>query len=559
MSEQRGLRKFLAARRLSWSTFWARRAPWRINLVKLFLVAAVLVIGYLAIPHEAQTWIQQALLTIVRTLAALLAFASVTPLIWAAALLAVVCLALIFVHPYHHPTYLATTPSAIPMISIYVDAENQLSKISTIPKFADKVVRHLNGRRADLLFFMDASSKEHGAQTDQFKTLCRYGFHPVHVAHNPTGKARKGIKEAVDKELAMHAYERALLGPPKQEFIIVTSDQDFVALVYRLAALGHHVQVWATPVLPAYRELQTYLDIELNDLALLVSESESSEQEDPEYQREAATEQADGIQPSGRDPQSDGYRIPSYEMAEPTLLSEAGEKQLYRAIVQTIRARDDCERERKGLQVFRATMGSELASRLAGVGYRGASKIDYWLDHLYATGALQKTRNAQLPGIGTTPPESAAHALFLVARLAAEAAVAMGQKRADGIASESDIADALLAQRAQSRSTVRRLLDLIEQTNKRRTTHARYLVRCAQALGLIVFDDVPNTTHLIRMPRLVETSDAEVSEASPDMDEAADEAADEAVDDTREGPTEYPEMVDGAVGIDVGNELPSTP
>lgn len=550
MSEQRGLRKFLAARRLSWSTFWARRAPWRINLVKLFLVAAVLVIGYLAIPHEAQTWIQQAFLDFVHALAALFALASVTPLAGAVALLVLLCLALIFVRPYRRPTYLATERSAIPRISVYVDAENQLPN-AAIPRFTEFLMQYLNGQRADRLYFMDASSGEHGAQTEQFKRLYRYGFRPVHVARNPTGEAKNDIKEAVDKELAMHAYERALLGPMKQEFIIVTADQDFVALVYRLAALGHHVQIWATPMYPAYRELATYLDIELLDLALLVSESRSSDQEDAGDQREAATEQAGGMQPTGRNSHGTANLIPSYEVAEPTLLSEAGEKQLYRAILQTIRTRDECEQKHRGLLAFRTTMGSELAPRLAGVGYRGASKIDYWLDHLYATGALQKTRNTQLPGIGATPPETAAHALFVVAQFAAEAAVAMGQRRSDGVVSESDIANAMLALRAQAQGRVQNLLNLIDQTNKRRATHARYLVRCAQALGLIEFDDVPNTTHLIRMPRLVETSDAKVSEASPDIDEA--------VDDTREGPTEYPEMVDGAVGTDVGNELPSTP
>jgi hypothetical protein len=223
---------------------------------------------------------------------------------------------------------------------------------------------------------------------------------------------------------------------------------------------------------------------------------------------------------------------------------------------------------------------------LAGVGYRGASKSDYWLDHLYVTGALRKPRNAQLPGIGEIPPETAAHALFIAAQCAAEAAVAMGQLRPDGIVSETDIANAMLAQRVRAQGRVRSLLNLIDQTNKRRTTHARYLVRCAQALGLIEFDLVPNMAHLIRMPRLVETSDAESPDAAEDLDAAlakddpdavngeksalladfpavtttdsATSEADGKLNFATNDPVENLEIVDGVVGADVGDERPSS-
>jgi NYN domain len=518
-NRRRGSRGFLAARRLSWHTFWARRAPWRVTLVKFLLLAALLIVAYLSIPGTAQNWVQQTLLAAVKVVASL---TSVELLVGIAALLSLLSLAVIFVRPYRRATYLATTPSAIPLISVYVDAENQLHHAAAIPRFAQHVMEHLNGRRADLLFFMDASSQEHGAQTEQFKTLYRHGFRPVHVPHNPTGEAKKGVKEAVDKELAMHAHERALLGPPKQEFIIVTGDQDFVALVYRLAALGHHVQVWATPILPAYRALQTYLDIEAVDIARYVSEAESSSQEDSEDRREAEADWGGGVPASGRTLGTLGNGRPSYELAEPTLLSEAGEKQLYRAIMQTLGARDECEKrnttQAQRLTTFRGKLSGELASRLASVGYRAASKVDYWLNHLSAAGVLKQEKKDRLPVVGSASPEIAAHALFIVAQLAADAAIAARQEQGGGDISMHDIANALLPQQARAQGTVQSLLDLIAVSNKKRSGHARYFIRCAQALGLVEFDNVPRSPDLIRAPRLVETSSGDVLNVT---DEAA--------------------------------------
>ena len=477
MAERRGSRGFLRAVRLFWRTFWAKRAPWRINFVKLIAVVAVLFGLYLLIPGSWQSQINHWVLAIGQFVASL-NYSEI--LIGAIILLILVGLLLVFVHPYRRATYFAANPSTIPLISVYVDAENQLSRATDIPKFADEVMRYLNGRRANLLFFMDSSSQAHGAQTEQFKMLCRYGFRPVHVPHNPTGMALKGIKEAVDKELAMHAYERALVGPPEQEFIIVTSDQDFVALVYRLAALGHHVQVWATPILPAYRELQRYLDIELLDIARLVSDSGLSDQE------------------SVTDGQS--------SEEERAVLSEAGERQLYRAILDTLGIRNVCEEKHRNLTAMRIEIGSELASRLSGVGYSAQSKVDYWLDHMYATGVLGRPQGGHLPSIGSAFPENAAYALFAVAQLTTECVIALGQRRPNGIVTLSDIANALLAKRAKASSQVRSLLDLCEQSNSKRDTHARYFVRCAQALGLLEFNQEKNRQHEIRSPRLPQVS-----------------------------------------------------
>lgn len=497
MAEQRGFRGVLAMRRLSWRHFWARRQRWRIALAVICGLAALFIVVYMVIPSDIQRQVNETLLATVGIIGALKPAVALAAI---AGLLAILCLILIFARSYHRASYFAASPSAVPRISVYIDAENQLPEYA-IRGFTKFLMEYLDGRRADLLYFLDASRTATGPK---YKTLYRFGFRPVDVPHDPTGTV--SVKEAVDKELALHAYERALVGPQKQEFIIVTGDQDFVALVYRLAALGHHVQVWATPILSAYRTLATYLDIDLIDLSHVVAESESSSQRKP-----TSLQKAKPAREKARRKPATTPRItlddPSLSLQEPTLLSEAGEQQIYRAVVRTLKVREDCEARftnpAQRANSFRAKLGGELAPRLAGIGYSAASKIDYWIDHLTATGALGK--QGTFPKVGTASPMQAAQALFIVAQLAAQAAMALDREHGDQPFSTSDLANELLAHQGEERGAVHNLLQLIARNNPRRATHARYFVRTAQALGVIEFEDAPNSVDLIRSPRLLDS------------------------------------------------------
>ena len=532
----------MAARRLSWRTFWARRAPWRIHLVQVLLFVAALIVAYRLIPAAWQSQLNQGLLAVVQSIASL---NPETLFFGLAGLLVLVCLILIFTRPYRRARYFGVSPNAVPMISVYIDAENQLPEYA-IQGFTSFLMKYLDGRRADLLYFLDASKT---ATSSKYKTLYRFGFRPIDVPHDPTGTV--SVKEAVDKELSMHAYERALVGPPKQEFIIVTGDQDFVALVYRLAALGHRVQVWASPIRQAYRTLQTYLDIDLIDLSRVVEEMRSSAQEGTAASEVATPTQAKTADaPTARQSAVAGRR--SSAVPAPRLLPEAGEQQIIRTIVRTLKVREDCEgkftNQAKRINAFRGMLGGELAPSLAGIGYSAPSKIDYWIDHLTAAGALSLAGNqaGAFPARGSVTPEQAAHALVTVARLAAKSALELERRHSGQPFSTSDIANELLTHHAGDQGAVRNLLNLVARNNPKRSTHARYFVWMAQALGVIEFEDAPNSLDLIRRPRLLESplaNDADESE-QPEAEPVAGDTADTGTDADVVAETDPPAATD---------------
>ena len=188
----RAFRRLFAARLLSWRYFWSRRAHWRSSSALSCALVALLIVAYLAIPPSWQVQVNQALVTAVQAISSL---NRPTLLASVVAILLLLCCGLVFVRPYRRPSYFATTPSAIPPISVYLDAENQIPQ-AAIRQFTKFLMEYLNGRRADLLYFLDASQTASG---EQYKTLYRFGFRPVDVPHDPTGKAP--VKEAVDRML----------------------------------------------------------------------------------------------------------------------------------------------------------------------------------------------------------------------------------------------------------------------------------------------------------------------------------------------------------------------
>jgi hypothetical protein len=417
----------------------------------------------------------------------------------------IVGLALLFLPAYPRHTYLATASSLIPPVSVYLDAENQLPEATT-RSFMTLLMKHLNGRRADLLYFLDASET---ARSSKYKALYRFGFRPIDVPHDPTGTGV--VKEAVDKELAMHAYERALLGPPNQEFIIITGDGDFVPLLYRLSAAGHQVELWATPVRPAYRVLKTYLDMNVLDLAQALSELELAPDEVA-----SAGPSSGGVVGDGRS-RRESFR--PQRPRPPNDLSDTGEEQLYQVIAETLDAHDYCVRrgdsDNSSNTRFRSLLGAELGSRLASVGYAVGSKVDYWIEHLIALGVLAQAPGRAFVGRGAVHGEDAAKALFAMVKSAAVATVRSPQGE-DGRVTMSAVAAAL----AGSDQINDALRALVISANAKNATHTRYFVRAARALGLLAFDDVRKNPDVIRSPRLsaVFAEEMEPAEAGPAPD-----------------------------------------
>ena len=368
-----------------------------------------------------------------------------------AALCALLALAFIFWRPYPQHSYLATARSSIAQVSVYLDAENQLSP-DTIRRFTQFLMEHLDGRHADLLYFLDASATVH---SPKYKELYRFGFRPVDVPHDPTGEG--SVKEAVDREIDMHAYERALLGPAEQEFIIITGDGDFVPLVYRLRALGHGVQIWATPIRDVYRTLANYIDVRVLDLAQILRE------------------------------------LPDVTEAE---------EALYRAIKDTVKAREKVAKQRGSAQqkrpIFLSQLSGLLKPTLASVGYSGGKYREYWLEHLAALNLMSPDDERTLPGPGTAEPVEAARQMFAMVCSAARSVERLATSRADGIVTMEAIGNDLAAEVVDDSAPDASLRRLLQAQSGKRRLHARYLVRCARELGLIKFEDVSLASDTIR-------------------------------------------------------------
>ncbi|MGZ3676132.1 MAG: hypothetical protein ACXVCO_17650, partial [Ktedonobacterales bacterium] len=110
----------MAMLRLRWRFFWSRRSATRTALALALALVALLASLYLAFPANGQRQILDGLLTAVQSVAAL----GAEPLLIVIIVICFACsLALIFVPSYRHHSYLATAPSIIPPVSVYLDAE----------------------------------------------------------------------------------------------------------------------------------------------------------------------------------------------------------------------------------------------------------------------------------------------------------------------------------------------------------------------------------------------------------------------------------------------------
>lgn len=470
----------MSALLLRWRFFWSRRSRIRIMGAILCIFAAVLIASYIVLPPDVQRRVTDALSAFAGDIGSL---GSQTALGIGAAILLLLSFVLVFAPGYRRHSYLATSPSLIPPVSVYLDAENQLSD-QTVGAFAKFLIGYLNGRRADLLYFLDASITANGSK---FKRLYRFGFRPIHVPHNPTGSGV--VKEAVDKELAMHAYERALLGPPNQEFIIVTGDGDFVHLVYRLVALGHRVRIWAKPIRQPYRTLATYLDVN-EDIFNVLDLSH--------------------ILPSRPVVEAPATEAPAVD-GEDEAPAADNEEEIYRTIRDMLRRLDKVAEkprlsELNKRSAFRSYLGGEFSPRLAQVGYSAGNFLDFWIEHLEALNILVDAGPRALPDRGTAEPVDAAHQLYLMAKAASDAIARTADSRTDGQVRMDEVAKELAAESpTSSEDEVTLLRSFVRKSGARGATHTRYFCRCARALGLTQFDDVPGSLDTIQVPPKVDS------------------------------------------------------
>jgi hypothetical protein len=167
-------------------------------------------------------------------------------------------------------SYLATNPHRIPRVAIYLDYENQLPNAAIQP-FLDHVRSFVGGRRAELVLFSDAILSATGKK---YRSLVKGGFRPVDVPHKRVLDVEgddRNSKNSVDVELALYAYQQALLSPHPMDIVLVSGDRDYIPLIRRLWVEGHHVHIWAMVIPPAIAELTQQLNIEAATFSSLFS------------------------------------------------------------------------------------------------------------------------------------------------------------------------------------------------------------------------------------------------------------------------------------------------
>lgn len=491
-----------------WRFFWMRRSGARTVWALILAMPALLAAIYLALPQSDQAQVVVAIQAAGQALGP-------TGLRVAVEVTLVVCtlvsLSLLISPGYRQYRYLTIPTSIIPPVSVYVDAENSL-RVDDVPALVQRLRKALGGHRADLLYFMDASQD---SSSGLYKTLYKHGFRLVDVPHNPTDT--KIMFEAVDREIAMHALERALLGPSHQEFIIVSSDADYATLVFRLVALGHTVQVWSAHQSTTYNavkdDLTVFPDERFTPLALSSELDVSPGAPHPAEVMDAtrrrnrkpgfwARNKSPRAQQSGRaHPRPLTWSEPYIEPPE-SLTSVQG--RLYVAIAATLSARHHCEigyEESERNSAFINLLGEKLQPRLASIGYQSGSKVEFWRAHMGGIGVLTPGANSVFPAQGATTPTDAARRFYAMVAAVADAAAHATSTRGDGVISAHNILSRLEGER-QALASLPALAQLASIDNGQRSTHIRYLTNCARAVGILQFDDVATSLDLFSNPRL---------------------------------------------------------
>lgn len=371
---------WLARRTFLWRDYWARRSRLRAATTSIILIVAVFV-GALALTPT--TWLAVArgrLAAFGSTVSAL--DPHLIEVVGLVALLALATtLALLPPTPrrYRRNAMFAgqapSKPSAAARTLVYLDAENQpasdfknttqrTNTEKTLELLVNRVRAHLDGRRADLLFYMDSTIRGYA---DRRRELYRYGFRLVDVPHDPfhTGGDKPGM---VDMELALQAHGRSLAAAQPQNIILIAADQDYIPLVYQLWSEGHAVEVWGDFLPESFRKLNAYLPVKV-----------------VEY-----------------DPQSPGANLAVAAAVDAAAqLDGAALARLTAWIGETINALKAVNADATiNANLKSDALGKQLGKTLKWLRQGEVNLTPYWLFHLQTTGALIRRDQGVIGGVG---------------------------------------------------------------------------------------------------------------------------------------------------------------
>lgn len=486
----------------SWRHFWAQRSRARLILAVVCIVAALVAVGFVYIPAA---WLAQAGISLQVAGAYLLSFGGRAWLFAAGGVL-VVCALLLVVLPRRKPhPYWALGPSAIASVSVYVDAENQLQKWELVRPFVRHLRKylddHLRGQRADLVYFADAGQPAH---RPTYKELYRFGFRPIDVPHVPFDDEE--VKDAVDMELSLHAFDRALHGRRQQEFILVTGDRDYLPLVFRLHALGHIVNLWAASPPPAFWAARDFLNnvqvFDLNEVfprQLDVSES-------------GVTAPIPGALVSKRRAakrrhKRSGLAIAHRAVSSATVIASPSERvTIAEGIIYTLdvvnalnASAGSAEKRRR---LFPIRLGATQNNFLKRLGYEGTSRIECWIAELIALGVLRSETPGALLVQGDADPLLAANQMERFISEMSSAALELAHERQDRVITYLEISTHIgVSVMGHSTDSENPLRALVIAGAPKSGAHTRYLCLCARALGHVEFDEViPGAAIQVKLP-----------------------------------------------------------
>lgn len=487
-----------------WQHFWSQRPPWRVRAAWLGVLVAVVVGALGLIP--VSLW-EQAGVIGNDVVAWITELGSRAIFLVAGITLLVFSIAFALAPRRRVPAYLSNRLSAIAKTSVYVDAENQATSPQKAKSFVSALRTELAGRPADLIYYGDSmrvarsslqNPKDHKAQEryHAFRVLYRFGFRPVDVFHKTFGVNPE--KNVVDVELALHAYQRALIGPEHQEIHLVTADGDFVPLVYRLKAMGHTLHLWADagePISTALTALPEYLDVETHRFGeALPGMSSSSTQATPHTDaHQQVPEETDAVSEATVD-----LPLPN-ERAIATL------ERAISATLQWLNASFILSQTPEVRQLaLRNWLNGEGRASIEPLAYPIKDAGAYWIAHLKAFGILQGGNGAAPLTPSSLIPHDAAVRIERVLCVVSHIA-----KRLANESLQAEIKLNMLGQRLDKSPLIaaedmpRHLHALLSDANHL-ITNIRCFVWCARALGLLQFREQKNLNLVLVLPDVAE-------------------------------------------------------
>ena len=392
-------------------------------------------------------------------------------------------------------SYLATNPQRIPRVAVYLDSENQLPNVAIEP-FLAYVRSFVGGKRADLVFFTDAAHTADGAQ---YRALVKGGFRPVDVPHKRVEEVdgdTDNTKNAVDIELALYAYQQALLSPQPMEIVLVTGDRDYIPLIRRLWVEGHHVHVWALRIPTAMKELAQQLGVETAPFADLFqwerigSPSRSAKpsklkqphgaratQEAPA--RAPASSAQDAPQPAGR-----GSKIERAQLA-----------QAFASSVQLLeQARKKFEVDQSAIQLLSSRTGNYLKPITEALGFTGLGWTARWFLLLTALGVYARPDAVSMFTRGNTSPDEAAETLLRFLEEVSVSAYALAKLTPDDVVPLANLRDRLLQPTTQDPKTAALRALLEEDPRKEWLLRLKQVCHATASAGLMRYELVANDT-----------------------------------------------------------------